>query len=105
MTTATISRTRSGVAVGERVELGRYTTAAGARAIYGQRINGVVRVTDCPANGGGRAYLVERGLEQEGAGACEALLALVADYLDQARALTAIPMACSQLRHESDQLR
>ena len=37
-----------------------------------------VRVTDVPAQPGGRAYLVERELEQDG---YDALLALVADYL------------------------
>jgi hypothetical protein len=37
-----------------------------------------VRVTDVPAHGRGRAYLVERGLEHDGHAA---LKALVADYL------------------------
>ena len=31
-----------------RVELGRYTVPAGERVLYGQRVNGVVRVTDAP---------------------------------------------------------
>ena len=48
---------------GARVELARYSVAAGDRVIYGQRVDGVVRVTDVPA-AGGRAYLVERGLEE-----------------------------------------
>jgi hypothetical protein len=38
-----------------------------------------VRVTDVAAHGHGRAYLVERGLEQDG---YSALKSLVADYLE-----------------------
>jgi len=49
-----------------------------------------VRVSDVPASGHGRAYLVERELEQDGNAA---LNALVADYVDQARRLDAIPMS------------
>ena len=44
--------------------------------LYGQRVLGVVRVTDVPSVPGGRAYLVERGLEEEGANANAALQAL-----------------------------
>jgi hypothetical protein len=62
---------------------------AGERIVYGQRINGVVRVTDNPASGNGRAYLVERELEQDGNAA---LQALVADYIDQAHRHGEIPM-------------
>ncbi|MGO9496849.1 MAG: hypothetical protein ACLQA5_09095 [Solirubrobacteraceae bacterium] len=65
--------------VGDRIELGRYRTADGVeRALYGQRVAKVVRVTDVPVESPGRAYLVERGLEEDG---YAALLALVADYL------------------------
>ena len=74
--TATASRT-----VGERVELGRYRTSTSERVLYGQRINGVVRITDTPI-GGGRAFLVERGLEQDG---YQALQALVSDYIAQSQ--------------------
>jgi hypothetical protein len=63
---------------GVRTELARYTIPDGERIIYGQRVDGVVRVTDVPAVPGGRAYLVERGLEQD---RNSALKALVADYL------------------------
>ena len=76
---------RNGNPVGERVELARYTIPAGERVLYGQRILGVVRISDVPASGCGRSYLVERGLEQEGAGASAALRALIDDYLGQAR--------------------
>jgi hypothetical protein len=64
--------------VGERVELGRYSITAGTRVLYGQRINGVVRVTDKPMSGRGRSFLVERGLTSN----CE-LEAIVADYISE----------------------
>jgi hypothetical protein len=82
--------------VGERVELARYAVCGGSRILYGQRIDGVVRVTDCPACGGGRAYLVERGLERDG---YSALRALVEDYTRQAGRLNAVPMAASLPEH------
>jgi hypothetical protein len=78
--------------VGERTELARYRVTRGERIIYGQRINGCVRITDRPASGTGRSYLVESGLEREG---YSALRALVADYTFQAKALDAVPMASS----------
>ena len=53
-----------------------------------------VRITDNPARGRGRAYLVERGLEQDGN---LALKALVADYLALADRLREIPMASSPI--------
>jgi hypothetical protein len=80
--------------VGQQVELGRYNISAGERVLYGQRINGVVRVSDHPAAGDGRRYLVERELEFDGNAA---LNALIADYLDQAEQLDEIPMATSIL--------
>lgn len=64
--------------VGERVELGRYDITAGARVLYGQRVNGVVRVTDKPASGRGRSFLVERGLTSN-----RELRAIVADYISE----------------------
>jgi hypothetical protein len=75
--------------VGEHVELGRYAISSGERVIYGQRVNGVVSVTDNPANGHGRAFLIERELQQDGNAA---LQALVADYLAQAATHDEIPM-------------
>jgi hypothetical protein len=36
--------------VGERVELCRYSISDGERVLYGQRIKGVVRITDRPAD-------------------------------------------------------
>ena len=44
------------------VELGRYRVGDTERVVRGQRVDGVVRVTDIPAVGHGRRYLVERGL-------------------------------------------
>jgi hypothetical protein len=78
---------------GRRVELARYSVTAGDRVLYGQRVDGVVRVTDVPLVPGGRAYLVERGLEEEGANANAALEAMIADYLRQAAVLNEVPMA------------
>jgi len=80
---------------GDRVELTHYTVAhGGERLLYGQRVNGSVRVTDVPRTPGGRAYLVERDLQLDGN---TALRALVSDYLAQSKRLNAIPMACSPL--------
>ena len=74
---------------GARVELGRYTIPAGERIIYGQRVNRVVRVTDNPADGRGRSFLIERELEADG---YQALLALVTEYVNQAAVCGEIPM-------------
>jgi hypothetical protein len=93
MTTPTVTETvRNGNHVGKRTELGRYTITAGERVLYGQRIGGVVRVTDVPACGRGRAVLVERGLEEDG---YAALRALVADYIREAQRHDQIPMLVS----------
>ena len=95
MTTPTVTETRRhGGRVGERVELARYRTTDGERILYGQRVDGVVRVTDLPAHGRGRAYLVERELAQDSYGA---LQALVCDYVQQAELLADVPMAVSPL--------
>jgi hypothetical protein len=79
---------------GERVELARYTISDEDRIIYGQRVGGVVRLTDNPASGRGRAFLIERELEQDGNAALEAL---IADYLEQAATHEEIPMNRSNL--------
>jgi hypothetical protein len=80
--------------VGKRTELARYRTPAGERVLYGQRVDGVVRVTDRPAQPGGRSYLVERELERDGNGALDAL---AADYLAQAQKLAGVPMSVGPL--------
>lgn len=93
ITEATSPAGRTGV----RVELSRYRAGGVGRALYGQRVRGVVRVVDVPIGTRGRAYLVERGLEQEGSNANAALQALIADYLHEARRLDAVPMSVSLL--------
>jgi hypothetical protein len=83
--------------VGRLTEIDRYTVSGGERVVYAQRIKGSVRITDRPALGSGRSYLVERELEEDG---YSALKSLVADYIEQARELDAIPMANSILRRQ-----
>src|SRR3954449_917732 len=78
-------RMRDG-ATGEPVELARYRITSGERILRGQRILGVVRVSDIPADGKGRRYLVERELES-----MAELQALVDDYLEQAATWDGIP--------------
>lgn len=65
---------------GERVELGRYQITAGPRILFGQRVDGVVRVTDKPATRRGRSFLVERGLTSNAE-----LEAIVADYISESQ--------------------
>ena len=76
--------------VGKLTELARYTVAEGERIVYGQRVDGVVRVTDRPATPGGRrrSYLVERGLQTK-----DELDALVSDYVAEAQRTGAPPLA------------
>jgi len=90
-TTATGAR-RPAPAVGPRIELARYDVPSGRRILYGQRVDGIVRVTDNPASGRGRAYLVERELETK-----RELDALIADYLASAERLQAVPMGESPM--------
>ena len=101
-TTANTSSRACSPTVGERRELGRYATPAdGERILFGQRINGSVRLVDAPLNGHGRRYIVERELEKDG---YAALQALVSDYLDQAAKLNAIPLASSPLERYLEHL-
>lgn len=65
--------------VGDLVELATYHLTTGARKLYGQRVRGIVRVTDKPTSAG-RSYLVERGLTSHAE-----LQALVADYTAQSQ--------------------
>lgn len=83
------------IPLGERTELARYTVSGCERVVYGQRVNGCVRVIDRPGSGDGRSYVVERQLELDG---YPALTALVADYLEQARELDEVPMASNAVR-------
>ena len=88
MTTTTEQPTPRAGATNEPVELGRYTLASGERIIQGQRVLGVVRLIDIPANGDGRRYLIERELT-----VMAELDAIVADYLEQAARFHTIPAA------------
>jgi hypothetical protein len=88
---------RPAAETGSRVELARYTVPrAGERILYGQRSSGPTEgsayITDVPAGETGRVYLVERGVEQDGNAA---LQALITDYCRAAEALGAVPMAAS----------
>ena len=84
-----------------RVELARYSVSAGERVIYGQRVLGVVRLVDVPADGSGRRYVIERELA-----VMAELEALVADYLEQATAWDLIPASgCCALLAEQQEAR
>jgi hypothetical protein len=74
--------------VGTPTQLGAYTVSGENRVLIGQRINGVVRLSDQPATGRGRRYLIERGLEVDGQAAVDAL---ISDYLKQAHRHQQIP--------------
>jgi hypothetical protein len=79
---------------GQQVELGRYETPTGTRALVGRRIDGVVHVYDFAVGDPARAYFVESGFESKAE-----LAALVADYLRQARLLGDCPMGRDGLDH------
>lgn len=82
----------------EQVALARYEFTGGERILYGQRVNGAVRVTDRPARGPERSYLVECDVERDGFPALEAL---IVDYTCQAARRDEIPMAISSAREAS----
>jgi hypothetical protein len=79
---------RAAASVSDRVELARYELIDGTRVIYGQRVDGIVRVTDRPLNRGGRSYLIDRGLHSH-----QELQALVSDYAAQAKQLGRPPLS------------
>ncbi len=91
-----------GRATNDRVELARYTVSAGERVICGQRVLGIVRLVDHPADGHGRRYVIERELT-----VMAELDAIVADYLQQAAAWDTIPAAgpCFLLAEQREQNR
>jgi hypothetical protein len=88
MTTATAAVDTDGT--GTRREMARYRIASGERAIHAQRVDGAVRLTDKPAAGSGRSYLIESDLH-----VMVELEAIVADYLEQAAIWNVIPAAGS----------
>jgi hypothetical protein len=89
MSTLTAPRP-SKTGVGKPTPLATYSIPGEDRVLIGQRVEGVVRITDQSADGAGRRYLVDRGLEEDGRAAVEAL---VADYLTQAAKYSRIPIA------------
>ena len=93
MITPTVTETRRAGQTGVRVELTRYRISAGERVLYGQRVLGVVRLTDVPADGQGRHYLIERGLTTQAE-----LNAVIADYLEQAHIWDTVPAEAAWLR-------
>jgi hypothetical protein len=79
---------------GQQVELGRYETETGTRALVGRRIDGVVHVYDFAVCQPSRANFVEAGFESKAE-----LAVLVTDYLRQARLLGVCPMGKDGLDH------
>jgi len=75
-----------------RTELARYNVPSGGeRILYGLRTaHAEAILIDMPAGEEGRVYLVERGLEQDGNAA---LQALISDYLKQSAIHDEIPAA------------
>ena len=88
MTSSSEDGTVRAEATNPPVELNRYTITAGERVIYAQRVGGVVRLVDLPAEGRGRRYLIERELTS-----MAELEAIVAEYLGEAERWDAIPAA------------
>ena len=82
MTTDTAEQT-----TGRPQRLASYTADVGERILVGQRLEGAVRVSDVPADGRGRSYLVEPEI-----GSMAELEALVADYKAKAQKLGYVPM-------------
>ena len=98
---STVPSPTTGRRTNARVELARYTIGAGERIVYGQRVLGVVRLTDIPADARGRHYVIERDLTS-----MAELEAIVADYLQQAARWDAVPAEpCCLLDHIKEQPR
>jgi hypothetical protein len=74
--------------VGQPEVLARYQCDEGTRKLVGQRIGGTVALSDVPAGGDGKVYLVERHLAS-----MKELEAVIADYRQLAAALGRPPMA------------
>ncbi len=81
---------------GEPTEIAHYYVGGGERVLYGELLDGRVRVIDRPRSGSGPDYLVERDLEAEDR---PALIALLADYIRRARQFDEVPMATAVVRH------
>jgi len=73
-------------ATGKPKVLATYRCDEGTRQLVGQRVDGIVRITDRRA-AGGRSYLVEEGITR-----MAELEAIVDDYLAKAKRLGYVPM-------------
>ncbi len=83
-----MSATATQCRTGQPVEVGRYKTPSGERALIGRRIDGEVHIFDCPRSGRGRRYFVEAGFDSKAE-----LAVLIADYQRQAKRLGGCPMS------------
>jgi hypothetical protein len=101
VTTPTVTKTRRAGQTNQPVELARYTvTGPGERIIRAQRVLGVVRLVDLPADGNGRRYVIERELT-----VMAELDAILEDYLDQVARHGVIPAAgCCALTERIEEL-
>lgn len=86
MTTPAAVETRRASRTNARVEIARHTVVAGERVVYAQRVLGVVRLVDEPADGDGCRYVSEGELTR-----MAGLEGIVADYLEQAATWNVIP--------------
>ncbi|MBJ7331463.1 MAG: hypothetical protein JHC95_16340 [Solirubrobacteraceae bacterium] len=93
-----IATTPNAGATNPRVELARYRITEGEHVIYGQRIDGIVRLVDVPADEHGRRYVIERGLTSKAE-----LDAIVADYVGQAARWDDVPAKPVCLNHMAGQ--
>lgn len=82
MTTTTAEQT-----TGRPQRLASYSADVGERILVGQRVDGIVRISDVPADGRGRSYLVEAEIAS-----MAELEALVVDYKAKAARLGYVPM-------------
>ncbi|HKI66648.1 MAG TPA: hypothetical protein VJ989_05205 [Solirubrobacterales bacterium] len=69
-------------------ELARYRVSGGERVLMGWGRPGGIEVSDLPAEGRSRGYIVDRGFR-----CAEQLSAFLGDYVDQATRLDACPMS------------
>ena len=76
----------------EGAELARYRASGQERVLMAWRRRGGVEVTDRPAEGRARAYVVDRGFHS-----MEQLLAFVGEYVSHAGRLGACPMSAGAI--------
>jgi hypothetical protein len=82
---------------GARVELARHAVGTVTRALVGQRVSGVVRLTDIPSSEVVALISLSVALRRKAPMRIAALWALIEDYLQRAREFDAIPMEVSIL--------